>query len=261
MANYRYTINKKYSNNIPLEKFMQQLPSMFEAEGDMLFHSRNTIKKFVLSDGMEIVVKKYKTPIFIQRVVYTFIRKSKAERAFINAAELMHRGIDTPENIAWACEQENGLFHTGYFVSDVNDSPAIENALGAGDSFNKALAEDFAQFVAILHSKGIIHKDLNCTNVLFRPKSEGNYEFSLIDNNRMKFLPEGKEPSMKQCMENLTLFTGDLEVLRHVAIYYTISRGWDRNMADTIMDVKVNHDRKWKRKKKFLHMLSFSHSK
>ena len=261
MSNYSYTINSKYSSNVSLEKFMHDLPSLFENGGETLFQSRNTIKKFVLEDGLEIVVKKYKTPIFIQRVVYTFIRKSKAERAYINAAELMHRGIDTPENIAWASVSEGGLFHTGYFVSDVNDSPAIENALCTDDSFNKALAEDFAQFVAILHTKGIIHKDLNCTNVLFRPKSEGNYEFSLIDNNRMAFLPEGKEPSDKQCMENLTLFTGDLEVLRHVAIYYTISRGWDRNMADEIMDVKVSHDRKWRRKKKFLHMLSFSHSK
>ena len=261
MANYRYTINRKYSKNNALCEFMQKLPSLFEKEGELLFHSRNTIKRFILSDGMEIVVKKYKTPIFIQRVVYSFIRKSKAERAFLNAAELLRRGIDTPENIAWASVSCSGLFHTGYFVSDVNDAPAIEDALGTGESFNKALAEDFAQFVAMLHTKGIVHKDLNCTNVLFRPKSEGNYEFSLIDNNRMKFFSEGVEPSMKQCMENLTLFTGDLEVLRHVAIYYTISRGWDRDMADKIMDVKIEHDRKWKRKKRFLHMFSFSHSK
>ena len=78
MSNYSYTINSKYSSNVSLEKFMHDLPSLFENGGETLFQSRNTIKKFVLEDGLEIVIKKYKTPIFIQRVVYTFIRKSKA---------------------------------------------------------------------------------------------------------------------------------------------------------------------------------------
>lgn len=261
MANYKYTINSKFSNCSALKDLMQNLPSLFEKEGTLLFKSRNTIKKFVLSDGMEVVVKKYKTPIFIQRVVYSFLRKSKAERAYINAAELMRRGIDTPMNIAWGRVNENGLFHTGYFVSDVNDAPAIENELLGGENFNRALAEDFAQFVATLHSKGIIHKDLNCTNVIYRPKSEGNYEFSLIDNNRMKFYPYGKEPSDMVCMENLTLFTGDMEVLHLVALYYTISRGWERDMVDEILNVKINHDKKWKRKKRILHALSFSSKK
>ena len=261
MASYQYTINSKFSGSDALKDLMQNLPSRFEKEGELLFKSRNTIKKFVLSDGMEIVVKKYKTPILIQRIVYSYFRKTKAERAYVNAAELMRRGIDTPMNIAWASVKENGLFHTGYFVSDVNDAPAIENELQGGENFNKALAEDFAQFVALLHSKGIIHKDLNCTNVIYRPKSEGNYEFSLIDNNRMKFCPEGKEPSESECMENLTLFTGDLNVLHQVALYYTISRGWEREMVDKILNVKISHDKKWRRKKRILHMLSFSSKK
>lgn len=261
MANYQYTINNKYGHEDALREFMQILPSIFEKEGTLLFKSRNTVKKFVLSDGMEVVVKKYKTPIFIQRVVYTYFRKSKAERAYLNAAELMRRGIDTPLNLAWAFESHNKLFHTGYFVSDVNDSPAIENELCIGETFNKAMAEDFAQFVALLHSKGIIHKDLNCTNVIYRPESEGNYEFSLIDNNRMKFYKEGKEPSEKECMENLTLFTRDLEVLHLVALYYTISRGWEREMVDKILKVKVNHDKNRKRRKKIVHMFSSSSKK
>lgn len=254
MANYRYIINNKYADSSPLKDFMQNLPSTFETEGVLLFKARNTIKKFVLSDGTEIVVKKYKTPILIQRVIYSFFRKSKAERAFINAAELIRRGIDTPENIAWAGQSKSGLFHTGYFVSDVNNSPAIEDELGSHENFNKALAEDFAQFVVTLHSKGIIHKDLNCSNVIYRSLYEGNHEFSLIDNNRMKFYPDGKEPSDSECMENLTMFTNDMEVMQRVAMYYTISRGWERDMVSKIMEVKRTHDKNRKRRKRFLHM-------
>ena len=262
MANYTYTINDKYKDSAPLKEFMQTLPSVFERDGLLLFKARNTIKKFVLSDGMEIVVKKYKTPIFIQRVVYTFLRKTKAERAYVNAAELMRRGIDTPDNIAWAQEKVNGLFKIGYFISDVNDAPAIEDELCSGDNFNKALAEDFAQFVAKLHSKGIIHKDLNCSNVIYRCLSEGNYEFSLIDNNRMKFYPEGKEPPLKTCIHNLTLFTGDLKVLHQVAVYYTVSRNWDQeDMVPKIINAKIVHDKRRKINKRILHMFSSSHKK
>ncbi len=261
MANYRYILNSKYENSSLLNNFMQNLPSLFETEGELLFKARNVIKKFVLSDGMEIVVKKYKTPIFIQRVVYSFFRKSKAERAFLNAAELLRRGIDTPENIAWGSVSESGIFRTGYFVSDVNNSPSIEDELSNGENFNKALAEDFAQFVAVLHTKGVLHKDLNCSNVIYRSLSEGVHEFSLIDNNRMKFYPEGKEPSDKECMENLTLFTGDMKVMERVAMYYTISRGWEREMVSKILDVKHRHDKHRKRKKRILHLLTFRSKK
>lgn len=260
MANYKFIINRKYENSSLLKDFMQKLPSTFEKEGVLLFKARNTIKKFVLSDGQEIVVKKYKTPIFLQRVVYSYFRKTKAERAFVNAAELMRRGIDTPENIAWASEWEGGLFHTGYFVSDVNNSPAIEDELSTCDNYNKALAEDFAQFVVTLHSKGILHKDLNCSNVIYKSLSEGSHEFSLIDNNRMKFYPEGQEPSDSECMENLTMFTNDMEIMHRVAVYYTVSRGWERDMVAKILDVKRSHDKKRKRRKRFLRAFKF-HSK
>ena len=254
MANYKYIINRKYKDNSLLTDFMQNLPTVFEREGILLFKARNTVKKFILSDGMEIVVKKYKRPVLFQRFVYSYFRKTKAERAYINAEELMRRGIDTPENIAWARETEGGLFNIGYFVSDVNDSPAIEDELSSNDNFNKALAEDFAQFVVTLHTKGIIHKDLNCSNVIYKSMSEGNHEFALIDNNRMKFYPDGKEPSDSECMENLTMFTNDLDVMQRVAMYYAVSRGWERDMVAKMMQVKRNHDKNRKRRKRFLHM-------
>lgn len=56
--------------------FIKQLPQFFEQEGELLYDSRNKVKRYKVN-GKDMVVKRYKRPNMIQRIVYTFSRKAR----------------------------------------------------------------------------------------------------------------------------------------------------------------------------------------
>ena len=63
-------------------------------------HKRNVVEK-VCMQGKDYVVKTYKRPNFFNRLAYTYLRKSKAKRAFLNALHLLELGIETPAPVAY----------------------------------------------------------------------------------------------------------------------------------------------------------------
>ena len=60
-----------------------------------LYKGRNTVKSFCV-DGRTLVVKHYKRPNPVQRVAYSFFKKSKAARAYLFAAMLRERDSTRP---------------------------------------------------------------------------------------------------------------------------------------------------------------------
>ena len=71
-----------------LQQFVQDLPTRFASEGKVIQDKRNTIKVFEYKE-LEINVKRYRVPIFINRIAYTFFRKSKACRAYNNGGLIL----------------------------------------------------------------------------------------------------------------------------------------------------------------------------
>jgi len=123
----------------------------------------------------------------------------------------------------------------------VDNSHSISEQLNEQQKFNKIMAADYARFVARLHQKGVIDIDLNAGN--------GRYTFSLIDINRMKFFKG--YPPMDECLENLTRFTGRMDVFEYVAHEYVKARGWDDAMVMKLLEAKKKHDWKWEHRKDF----------
>lgn len=253
-------INPAYKNNRAVCEFIQHLPEIFDREGDLLYSGRNVIKSFTLSDPdpvlQQLVVKRYKHPNPVQRIIYSFFRDTKAARAFRNASELRRRRIDTPLEIGYLEQWKNGLFEYGYYISSYDGAPSISGRLTEIPEFDRIMAADFAAFAAKLHEKGILHHDLNSTNVLYHPENRG-YRFSVIDINRMDFKPEGSCPSKGECLENLTRFTGKMDLFEYVARCYAESRKWPvETTVKKALAVKIRHDRKWSRRKAFLRKFS-----
>ena len=91
-----------------LQEFARQIPERFDSDGTLLYRKRNVVKLYEI-DGMRVVVKRYKVPMFHQRVDYTFIRPSKAKRAYLFALRLQEMGIETPTPIAYI---EEGKYRT-----------------------------------------------------------------------------------------------------------------------------------------------------
>lgn len=244
-------INPRYSQ---LGSFIERLPEVSEQEGNVVFRGRNVIKSFLVptSEGdMTVVVKRYKRPNIFQKIGYSFFRSTKACRAYENALELQRRGFATPEPYGYIELREKGLIDYCYFISAVDDSHPISEQLNDIEEFNHALAADYARFVAQLHQQGIIDIDLNSGNVLYQLQADGSYTFSLIDINRMDFYTG--YPPLAECMENLTRFTGRMDVFEYVAREYVKARGMGEDMVQRFVDAKIVHDRNWKRRKAITH--------
>ena len=250
----KVVVNPSRSEDKKLCRFIASLPSIFEEQGDVLFWGRNKIKKFSLnsdSDSEDLVVKRFKKPNVFQKIVYSFFRKSKAERAFVNAASLKNRGFSTPYGIAYIEEKNCGLLSYGYFVTDLTADSSIDAELHKSSAFNKTIATAFASYVAALHKNGVLHHDLNPSNVLYHKEGDGSLAFSLIDINRMTFYPEGEEIPVEACFKNLNRFTGDMELFRFVLACYIEERGWDKCLLSDAMRIKKQWDKAWRRRKDF----------
>ena len=191
--------------------------------------------------------------------MYAF-RKHKAHKAYCNALELVRRGVATPNPIAFV-EQRKGLWLTdAYYICEATNLKSIEGEVDR-DDWNRKLATAFGQFVAVLHSKGVLHHDLNDTNVLFDTDSEGSYRFEVIDINRMKFYDRGDDIPEKECVENLTRFTGRIDLFEYVIRAYASARNLNEveNFVERAVAQKRLHDLRWRRRKRFSKL--FKHRK
>lgn len=192
-----------------LRPFIEKLPHSFGQGGEILQNKRNTIKVFEVN-GLSINVKRYRVPLFINRIIYTFFRKTKASKAYFNALEVLRRGFDTPKSIAYIEQYRSGLLHWSYFISlQCPFRQEMRDYYFGPLPGNETLIKAFARYTAALHESGICHEDYSPGNVLIR-EQEGQFCFSLVDINRMKFktmsLQEGCR-NLKRMFENDALYT------------------------------------------------------
>lgn len=234
--------------------FLLTLPQRMDREGEAVFEGRNLIKDFPAPDGSKVVVKRYKMPNFFQRIAYSFFVKGKAKRAFNNAQELARREINTPEAIAFIECRSCGWMGYSYLFTRYDDKAPIVDKLSMDENFDKPFATALASFFATLHERGIIHHDLNNTNVRYSQQADGSYVFSLIDINRMTCYEKDTQPPLKQCLKNLTLYGDICPMYKFIGHEYIRFRHLPEDTFKLLIDVKEAHDRHWHRKKRFSHL-------
>lgn len=232
---------------------ISQIPEEFEKSGEMIYNGRNVVKRFQTDSG-EWIVKRYKKPRFLQRVIYTFFRKTKAARAYLYAQRLQDLQIDTPEGIAYIENKEKGLISDCYFISKPCNDPALFSVLIETENYNPYLASCLAAFWVELHTKGVLHGDPNLDNVLYRKNEQGGFHFTLIDTNRSVFKAS---LTPKECLNNLKRVTHRRDLLSYIVAEYATLRQWDveRSIKQVMKaldlhEKKMNTKRKLKRKKK-----------
>lgn len=235
----------------PLRDWLQTVPALFAAQqGRVLYDGRNHIRLFE-HDKLQLVVKRYKRHDIVKRIVYTYFRKNKARRSYENAGELRRRGFLTPHEVAFMEERCCGTVRQVYYVCLYTNAQPIRPRLIEQEPFDRDLATAYACYVAKLHDDGVLHRDLNPTNVLYT-MSEKNYLFELIDINRMRFF-DGPVPKA-ECMENLTLFYWLTPAYRFILDEYARQRGWTEGDIAEAIRVKERHDKAWIRRKRITHL-------
>lgn len=218
-----------------MAEWLLSVPERFSrGDGEVLHCGRNEVRLFDCN-GTRLVVKRYKRPNMIQRVAYTFFKKGKAERAFLFAGELRKRGFDTPHEAAYIEIKSGGLLLDSYFISAECTLPAVAPLLDRDEPDSEA-ASALASLLVRLHEKGVLHGDLNLSNILYSRDGGGHFEFSLIDTNRSKF----KQPTKAECLDNLKRLTHNRRAMESIVSCYAGLRHWDK--ADTVADIMSRLD-------------------
>lgn len=175
-------VNHKYSF---LTEFLEQIPEHYDSMGDIIHQGRNEIR-LISERNFSMAIKYYKKISFANKLIYATIRKSKARRAYEHSCLLINYGISSPEPIAYINCYKYGILYKSFYISLFCNYPTIKELFNLPINKSEEALKAFARFTYQMHSKGILHKDYNVDNVLYS-LSENKFDFSLIDNNRMRF--------------------------------------------------------------------------
>lgn len=199
-------------------KFEQQLESMksfvanFAHQGELLGEAvRNSIKIFDLN-GQKINIKSFKIPGIHNSIIYKYFRKSKARRSFEYGNLLLKNGIGTPQPIAYF-ENFNSIgLKDSYYISAQLDADLMYRELTTNPNYpdREEILRQFIRFQFNLHEKGIEFIDNTSGNTLIKKVGEQQYDFFLVDLNRMNF---NQNMSFHKRMTNLAKLTNQEEVL------------------------------------------------
>lgn len=240
-------VSKLFSS---LENQLQEIIINYDQKGIVLVDGeRNKIKLFDF-EGIKINIKSFKKPNFINSIIYKFFRKSKAKRSFENATFLLENKIGTPQPIAYF---ENftffGLRKSFYvcehLVSDLIFRELVENP-NYPDSEN--ILRQFTQFSFDLHEKGIEFLDHSPGNTLIKKVSEKQYEFFLVDLNRMNF---HQSMSFEMRMKNLCRLTPHKDMIEIMANEYAkLSGVSEEKTFSTLLELTTNFQERFYRKRR-----------
>ena len=64
-----------------------------------------------------LCIKRFRRPLLVNRIAYTFFRPTKAQRAYENALILESKGINTPTAVAYIIRSQMGLIADSYLVT------------------------------------------------------------------------------------------------------------------------------------------------
>ena len=134
------------------ESYIRAIPSEEYEREEVYCNRRNTVERVRFGDK-DFVIKKYKRPALINCLIYTWFRKSKAQRAFEYAELFLQRGIETAPPVAYIEIKKNGFFHTGYFISEYLPYPLVTDMFGTEmeEEEKKRLRHDLVDFTLHFH--------------------------------------------------------------------------------------------------------------
>jgi len=170
-----------------LEEYIRAIPERFDDLGKIIHDDRNVLRHHEFGN-VGLVIKSYRRIYLPNRIRYTYFYPSKAQRAFDYARLLLEKGFLTPKPIAYIECTTNLLLTHSFFISEYTEFEPLKMIRELPIQEQEELLEELAAFTYRLHLNHIYHGDYSVGNILYK-KIDGRFEFSLVDNNRMKFGP------------------------------------------------------------------------
>ena len=197
----------------------------FDIDGEVIYQGRNTIKVFDTPQG-RLNVKAFRIPGLLNRLIYTFVRSPKGQRAFDYPRVMAARGVATPSPLIYMEERKHGLIARSWLVT--RQSPLSRRMYEFGDkdmtdTADREIISAFARFAAKMHEAGLLHRDFSPGNILF-DRLDGQWRFEVVDVNRMTFR---SRISVEEGCANFARLWGQPEMFRLLADEYAAARGAD----------------------------------
>lgn len=230
-------VNEVYAD---FSSFIKVLPIYFKNdEGKVIYKGRNELREFRYK-GMDLVVKSFRKPNLINRIVYGWLRSSKAERSYKYADMFLKSGLGTPLPIGFYTDRTVFLFGRSYYVCLKSECPYTYKDFQVRRFLRSTeILDAIARTTAKMHELGYLHKDYSAGNILFRDDVD-HIKVEIIDLNRMSFGPVNVE---KGC-RNFERLSSTNEMLTILAKSYAKARGFDSNICFRMMKQYIEKEEK-----------------
>ena len=237
----KYRLHPDFSH---YEDFLQNIPSLFASVSSNIHKARNELKILTL-DNSDFVVKSFKVPHLLNKIVYTFLRSSKARKSYEYSLKIINF---VPKPVGFIEFYKYGLLNESYFISERFDYDFTirEPLLDASFEQREEVMRAFARFTLELHQNDIFHNDYSPGNILIK-KENGSYVFKIVDINRMKFAPL----SQKERAKNFSKLWAHDALLKIIADEYAKHYKVDAYFTDQVLYYS-NQNKKIKNFKKRL---------
>ncbi|HLF52048.1 lipopolysaccharide kinase InaA family protein [Flavobacterium sp.] len=250
------TFNFQQHPLVPQEVVMDLIKN-FQTKG-VLFGDgkRNKIRLFEV-EGKTINIKSFKIPNLINKIAYKYFRKSKAKRSFEYANKLLENGIGTPEPIAYFENFDLIGIKDSYYVSEHLQCDLTYRELVEIPDYpdHDTILRQFTHFSYSLHQKGIEFMDHSPGNTLIKKTADGNYEFFLVDLNRMQF---HESMPFEVRMKNLCRLTPHKEMVAVMSNEYAKLSGEPEELIfETLWKMTADFQYRFHRKKRLKKKLKF----
>jgi len=228
------------------------LINSFDNKGDIFWKKRNTIKIFNVGDK-EWNVKSFKIPHLINKIAYKYFRKSKSRRSFEHAQILLSKGILTPKPIAYIEFSNLMGFGKSFYISEnLHYDFTFNELFDKNFPDRENILNQFTEFTFQLHEKGIHHFDHSRGNTLIIEKENKQYDFYLIDLNRMIFENMDFEMRIKN-FDRLSLTSDMIGIIskKYAALIHKDEQYIFQKMTQVCEAFATNRARKKRLKRKF----------
>ena len=177
-------------------------------------------------DDQKWNVKSFQVPHLVNRFAYKYIRKSKARRSFEHAEILLKKGILTPKPIGYIEFSESiGLTNSFYVSQNLSYDFDFGEVIEKDFPDRENILNQFTEFTYQIHENDIHHFDHSKGNTLMCRTSAGQYDFYLIDLNRMRF----EEMTYEKRIDNFNRLSLTPDMIRIVGKKYASLIGQDEH--------------------------------
>lgn len=225
----------------------------FTTKGYVLGNQPRNEIRVVKMGEKNLNIKSFKKPGIINKLIYGYFRKSKAERSYKFGCILKEKKIGTPEPIAYFENKTLLGLDNSYYVSEHLDALLTYKELVSEPDFpnHETILRKFVHFTHSLHENNILFKDHSPGNTLIK-KEKDDYSFYLVDLNRMTF----KSLSFLERMRNFSRLTPKKEMIEIMSDEYAKITGKDftvvfNEMWKQTAEFQEKFFRKKRLKKKF----------